>query len=62
MKCSHEYNMLNHIVSCHYVLPLNVLTPVRYKNYTKIYRFNVNQRPIWYKTCDDAVATTNIFS
>ena len=40
----------------------NVLTPVRYKNLTEIYRSNVNKRPIWYKTYDGTVATTYIFS
>ena len=36
----------------------SVLTPVRYKNHTKIYGSNVNKRPIWYKICDDMVANT----
>ena len=53
MKCSHEYNMLNIVES--------VRTPVRYKNHTKTYRFNVNQTPIRYKTCDDTIATTYNF-
>ena len=35
----------------------SVLTSVRYKNHTEIYRSNVNKRLIWYKTCDDTVAT-----
>ena len=39
-----------------------VLTPVQYKNHAEIYRSNVNKRPIWYKTCDDTVATTYMFS
>ena len=37
----------------------SVLTPVRYKDHTEIYRSNVNKRRIWYKTCDDTVATTS---
>ena len=40
----------------------SVLTPVQYKNHAEIYRSNVNKRPIWYKTCDDTVATTYMFS
>ena len=40
----------------------SVLTPVRYKNHIEKYRSNVNKRPIWYKTCDDTVVTTYIFS
>ena len=40
----------------------SILTPVRYKNHTEIYRSNVNKIPIWYKTCDDTVATTYMFS
>ena len=39
-----------------------VLTPVRYKNHTEIYCSNVQKKPIWYKTCDDAVGTTHMFS
>ena len=39
----------------------SVLTPVRYKNHTKIYGSNVNKRPIWYKICDDTVATRKGF-
>ena len=63
VKCSHEYNMMNHIKSCSCVSTVeSVLTPVRYKNDTEIYRSNVNKRPIWYKTCDDTVATTYMFS
>ena len=38
------------------------LTLARYKNHTEIYRSNVNKRPIWYKTCDDTVAATHMFS
>ena len=38
-------------LSCRYASP-SVLTPVRYKNHTEIYCSNVNNRPIWYKTCD----------
>ena len=38
------------------------LTPARYKNHTETYRSNVNKRPIWYKTCDDTVAATLMFS
>ena len=40
----------------------SVLTPVRYKNHTEIYRSNVNKRPIWYKICDETVATMSMFS
>ena len=40
----------------------SVLTPARYKNDTEIYRSNVNKRSIWYKTCDNTVATTYMFS
>ena len=40
----------------------SVLTPVRCKNHTEIYRSNANKRPIWYKTCDDTVAATYMFS
>ena len=40
----------------------SVLTPARYKNDTEIYRSNVNKRSIWYKTCDDTVATRYMFS
>ena len=49
MRCSLEYNMLNHIVSCHY------------KNHTEIYRSNGNKQSIWYKICDNTVATTYMF-
>ena len=35
---------------------------VRYKNRTEIYRSNENKISIWYKTCDDTVATTYMFS
>ena len=60
MKCSHQYNMSLRIVSVRITVE-NVLTPVRYKSHTEIYRSNVNKRPIWYKTCDDTVATMYMF-
>ena len=38
------------------------LTPVRYKNHTEIYCSNLNKSSIWYKTRDDTIATTYMFS
>ena len=61
MKCSHQYNMSLRIVSVRITVE-SVLTPVQYKSHTEIYRSNVSKRPIWYKTCDDTVATTYMFS
>ena len=51
----------------YFFLPLcitveNVLTLVRCKNYTEIYHSNVIERFVWYKTCDDTVAATYVFS
>ena len=39
-----------------------ILTPVRFKDSTEIYCSNVNKMSIWYKSCDDTVATTNVLS
>ena len=36
--------------------------PIGYKYHTEIYHSNVNKRPIWYKTCDDTIAATYMFS
>ena len=62
MNCSHEYNMLNNKTMFLRITAESVLTPIRSKNHTEIYRSNVNKRPIWYKTYDDTVATTYMFS
>ena len=59
MKCSHECNMLNHIVSFRYLSPLKTFKLLcDTRNRTEIYRSNVIKRSIWYKTCDDTVAAT----
>ena len=60
-KCLHHYSMSLRIVSSRITVE-SVLTPVLYKSHTEIYRSNVNKRPIWYKTCDDTVAITYMFS
>ena len=51
----------NRIVSLRITVE-SALIPVRYKNQTEIYRSNVNKKPILYKTCDDTVVTTDMFS
>ena len=55
------FTWLLYVESCRITVE-SVLTPVRYKNHTEIYHSNVNKRPIWYKTCDDTVATTYMLS
>ena len=54
IKCSYP------IVSLRITIE-SVLTPVQYKNHTEICRSNVKERPLCYKTCDNTVATTNMF-
>ena len=68
MKCSHKYSM-NHMLNAesYRIMSLritvaSILTPVRYENHTEIFRSYVNKRRIWYKTCDDTVATIYVFS
>ena len=53
--------MQNRIVSLRITIESG-LTPVQYKNHTEIYRSNLNKGSIWYKTRDDTVATTYMFS